>query len=221
MKHFNIILCLLISAKSFVSLGQTELKYNRGLDYQYDVKSVFNAGNIVYYGCDFSNSKFTDETKIGDSKKIVEVHLPEWQAEYNAQFSGRWVSDRFKFQKVTENLKSVQDLYRKIDVNRYVIATSYEIGLDKLKEIVKAYDLPEKTGVGFVAIMESLNKPEHTETVYFTFFDINTRNILWTTKMKGEPRGYGFAKYYYVALYDCMNEYYARYVKKTRNAQKK
>lgn len=28
-------------------------------------------------------------------------------------------------------------------------------------------------------------------SAYFTFFDINTREILWTSKVKGEPGGWG------------------------------
>lgn len=216
-----VIICIILFVQATNTFGQQEHKPKKGIDYQYDVKTVFNTHNLIYYGWDFSQSKLTDLSKIGDKRLIVEKYIPEWMAMMDNRYSADLLKRNFKMEQVTENFKSVQDLYRKMDVDAYISPSRYEISIEKLNSIVKSYDLPEKSGIGFVIIIENFNKPERFVTGYLTFFNIETRKILWATKMKGVPGSkWGFTQYYYQGLVELYDYYIRDYFGKTRKMQK-
>jgi|GEM_PF-2645573 len=215
------LLGLMLLGGCYTSFAQVDLRAGKGIDYKYEIKSVFNTDNIIYYGWDFSQSKLTDVDKFSDRKIIVERHIPEWMIWLNGHFSAEFMQKKLKFTTVTANFQPVQDLSRKIDANSYVRVSNYEIKIEKLDSIVSTYILPEKTGIGFIFIIESLNKPERFVTGYATFFNIETRKLLWVTKIKEVPGSkYGFADYYrrgFIILWDV---YYPNFYRKARRAYK-
>ncbi len=185
-----------------------------GIDFQYDVKSVIKAKEIVYYGWDFSNFRITDASKINDTELILKKHIPTWIGMLNARYPSAKVAEHFNKQ-VIENLVSVQNLIKNIKSDDLVTFQTYELTIDSVKNIVKSYILPEKTGIGLVFIIESFNKPQRYVTGFTTFFNIQNKEVLWSTKIKGLPGSkYGFIQYLYEGFIEIYDLYLSNFYKK-------
>lgn len=129
-------------------------------------------------------------------------------------FKPSFVSKHLK-KEVEANLDVVQKLYTNIDYDNFVTFNSYEIPLDSLKNYVEEYDLQQTEGIGLVVIAENMNKQERYTTAFVTFFDLETRELMWVTKMKGLPGGkWGFSKYWFEGFVECfyyfLKDYYPK-----------
>jgi hypothetical protein len=169
----------------------------KGIEYKFDMKSFYMAKTIVWYGWDFSNSRMNDFAKLSEGELMVNKYIPGICERLNKRYPPELIEKNLGKQNFSYDFGSVQKLYQKLNTNEYVVTTSYSFSVDDLKKIIKDYDLPQTEGVGFVINVEELNKTERFVTGYVTFFDIQTKEILWTTKMKGKPGSkYGLAMYW-------------------------
>ena len=62
-----------------------------------------------------------------------------------------------------------------------------------LEKIIKSYVLNEKSGIGMVVNIVNFNKPREYVSGYVTFFDIATREILYSLEATGPAGGGGWA----------------------------
>jgi hypothetical protein len=193
-----------------------------GIVYPIDVKKYNGTTSVIWYGWDFSNFKICDQSVY--NYLIKDQYIPEWIARMNKMFSENEVRRDLDKQNFSSDLKTIQDLYKTKDFKTFLTFDKFELTIDSIKSIVKGYQLPQKSGAGFVIIIENLNKPERFVTGYLTFFDVATKEILWATKMKGEPGGKWGAELYYrngiLELYPYFfRKYYTKTLKKAINDQ--
>jgi hypothetical protein len=158
--------------------------------------TVFHAGTIVHYGLDFSRFALTDKRKVGQDQKLRKF-IPKWikslQKDINPE---RYITplhrhgNNFEPEpiEVQDRNKSGQDIW--------INSESYSINFDTLQNTISSYHLTKNKGIGFVINVENFNKPGDYITCYFTFFDIASRKILWTTKVRSKPGGYGMNEYW-------------------------
>jgi hypothetical protein len=205
---------------SFLVLSNVAFSQKRkhGIEYQYNVNTVLSATEIVYYGWDFSQFKMFAADKISDADVILKDFIPTWIGMLNERYPPDQVAIHYK-KKVTPNMVSVQDRIKKLTPDDIVTYMNYDFSIDTVKKVVGSYNLPEQSGIGLSIILESYNKSERYVTGYVTFFDIQSREILWSTKMKGLPGSkWGFTKYLFegfVELYHYfVNDYYYKQLNK-------
>lgn len=176
------------------------------------MEKLISANEITWYGWDFSNMKITDPKQFSQAKAVKEQHIPALIGLLNEQFTLRWVERQLKKEKFNSDLTEIQKRYTKINEENLVTFENYELSIDSIKSIVKSYSLTRKSGIGFVVIMENLNKPKRYTTSFPTFFDIETREVLYTTKMKGKPGSkYGYAKYWEEGILETFYYYFKKY----------
>jgi len=191
-----------------------------GIDYQYNFFKYIDTDKIIWYGWDFSNFKITDHNAYG--YMVKNEYIPIWLDKLNDMVSENRVRRNLDKQEVIADLASIQNLYKSVDDKTFESSGLYVISIDSLKSIVKRYVLPQTEGVGFVIIIETMNKPQRYVTGYLTFFDIKTREVVWATKMKGLPGGkWGAELYYRNGLIELYDYFIARYYHKVmRKAMK-
>jgi hypothetical protein len=218
MKKIFLILFVFILSSNNYCFGQ---KMKKGIDHPFNVETVFEANSIVYYGWDFSNFKITDPRKINDGEIILRKDLPALIGELNEYYPAEKISKHLK-KEVSENLGTIQRLIQNSDPETLVIYNTYEFSIDTVKKIIQAYDLPEEEGIGFVILLETFNKPKRYVTGYATFFDIESRNLLWSVKMKGNPGSkYGFVNYLFNGFTEVYAYFMADYYKKQERIYKR
>ena len=63
--------------------------------------------------------------------------------------------------------------------------------------MVAAYSLHVESGVGLTFLMESLLKEQQKGCLIITFFDIASREVLWSERRCELTAGFGFRNYYF------------------------
>jgi hypothetical protein len=188
--HLFVFLLLIL-----VELSAFAQKNKHGIQYKFNIQKYRDSPQVTYYGWDFSNMKACDKNIY--SYLIKDKNIPYWVHELNDIFSVNETRRKLDKNDYTADLSSIQDLYKSKNFQSFLTNDRYELAIDSIRAIVKNYDLPQKSGCGFVIIVENLNRVERFVSAYMTFFDIQTREVLWTTRMKGLPGGKSGVEVYY------------------------
>ena len=89
-------------------------------------------------------------------------------------------------------------------MDNFVIDQNYCLSFSDIERIIEGYNLKEKDGIGMVinitSFNENYNERKLTEfiSLYITFFDINTRDILYSVEATGLsniPQAWWYKRY--------------------------
>lgn len=195
-------------------------KIKEGIQYKPNVTAYLKADTLIWYGWDFSNLKVCDRNAYG--YMVKDEYIPLWLEKMNSLVSENKVFRQTGKAVFYSDLSTIQNLYKTQEPTFFETAANYSIPIDSLKLLLKNYQLPQKSGVGFVLVVETMNKPERYVTGYLTFFDLATREILWATKMKGEPGGkWGVELFYRNGLIELYDYFMGKYYNRTLNQARK
>jgi len=209
MKRIILTVTLLIA---ILASNAQEVKF--GIQYQIDIQKYIEQQSVIWYGWDFSNFKVCDQNI--KTYIVKDKYIPVWIEKMNDFFPEKHVRKELNKEFFSSNPNTIQNLYKQKNFREYLTDDKFELPLDSIKAIVKRYPLTEKSGAGFVIIVENLNKPERYVTGYLTFFDINTKEVLWTTKMKGQAGGkWGPEEYYRNGLVEIYPYFFRKYYSKS------
>ena len=67
---------------------------------------------------------------------------------------------------------------------------------DKVKQMAKKYNLKGKSGIGLVFIVESMDKNRKEASIWVTFINMGTKEVLLSKPVTGESGGFGFRNYW-------------------------
>jgi hypothetical protein len=177
---------------------------------------VFIRQDIVYFGFDYTYCKLTNKGKIGDSHIFLEKHLPTMNQVLTNDFVKmydlrRWMKKANMYQGT-----DIYNNYQKMDFNNFIIADNYCLSYEDVQKIVKSYVLGEKEGIGMVFNVASLNKHKEYVDLYVTFFDIATREILYSVEVTGKAGGSGWGKHYAVGINHAVRDMFIDQIYKRR-----
>lgn len=204
---------LLFVLFSFLTFAQDDIKDQ----YVHDFEKVYDAKAIHYYGIDFSNFGFYYPEKEG-LELTFRKFFTEWR---NAVHENLSVPDLEKMltKSVKKDFQPVQSRDGLIR-DEWITLEAYSFPTDTLQKIVKEYELTEKEGVGLVLIMESFNQKKEHARVNFTFFDIATREVLWSVESKGDTMGSQITKRWAKAIEYSFVPFKQAYRKSMREVKK-
>lgn len=172
-----------------------------------DAKSALSATEIVWFGLDFTKAKF-----VGSFDQAAGV-APATGSDMKAKWIPAWNSliaaepQHFDFRKsfrkdnVIYDMKSVNELNNKIDVDACMVYNPGKIEKSEIEEMVKKYtgDV-KKEGIGLSFIIENFNKTTQMADVHVTFFDIATKKVLICEKLTAKAAGIGMKNYWAGAI---------------------
>lgn len=175
-------------------------------EYAPNKSEAFTEDTLIYYGVDFSRAVLTNPEKV-NQEEALEKYFPAWIGKFEEVTSPRdemsdWLAPK-RFFKYEPGFQ-----YEQINNQRsWITYENYQLPRDTLSRLISGYSLDRKKGTGFVIHVENMNKREEYLSAYFTFFDISTREILWTTKAKGEPGGFGMTNFWVNGLLNATENY--------------
>jgi len=171
---------------------------------------IFNSNEIQFYGYDFSHFKLAEAKRVNNGYQIKGFIFP-WIG---------WMDENYPYTKMSENMgvKIIQnyeptsDLNLNVDSKNVVSIQEHKIPYDTIVSIINNYKLSEKTGIGFVAIIECFYKATETASVHYVFFDIKTREILDSHRfISNKAGGFGLTSFWGYNLYVNMKKYIKKY----------
>ncbi len=205
------ILLMLFSLLAMSSCSEEMILYKSETP---DRERVFEADSIIYYGVDFSKVRLSNPEKAMQDEELTKF-FGAWISWLDDEippkkYIARWLK---KKERLVYERGIIQERFSLVP-NDWVIIEDYSFPIDTVKRTLKTYDLKRKDGVGFVVNAENLNKRGEYVSAYYTFFDIKTREVLWSTKAKGNASSYGMTEHWARGILDGMKEFVDQVYKK-------
>lgn len=172
-----------------------------------DAKSALSATEIVWFGLDFTKAKFVggfDQVGgagVATGSDMKTKWIPGWNALILNEPQHFDFKKSFRKDNVVYDLKSMNELNSKIDVDACMVYNEGKIERTEIDGMVKKYKAEvKKDGIGLSFIIENFNKGTQMADVYVTFFDIATKKILICEKVSGKAMGIGMRNYWAGAI---------------------
>jgi len=103
---------------------------------------------------------------------------------------------------VTEKNKTIVDTA----IASKDLTNVFHLSNGDVASIVKGYNFGGKTGIGFLFIMESINKKDERGSMYCTFIDMATSKVLLTERLTEKPGGFGLRNYWAKSIYEAIDD---------------
>ena len=165
-------------------------------------KKTADIKSVVWLGVDFTAAKFTGvadnpETIVNQYMKSINTLVITEQSKFDFR-------KFFKIPEVTYYIDLANEFNAKIDPSKLVITDAYKFDQDKVQEVIKRYNVKDKTGTGLIFVAENLNKIAKTGSYYVCFFDLKTKQIIECKLKSGPLNGVGFRNYWASSIYAIM-----------------
>lgn len=163
---------------------------------------------VDFVGLDFSNAKLVGVEGFTDPPKIQSYYFPAWNGLLLSEMSKYDVKGAFYKNDVNYDLSVVESLNAQVEYIDLVTNTSPPAFTDQeLQKMVRKYDtngLQNEYGISF--IVHSLNKLQERAYIYVVVFNPKNKKVLFSKRMSGAARGFGFRNYWAGAVYDVLKQ---------------
>lgn len=177
---------------------------------------IYYSNNMVYYGFDFTYVKLTNARKTGDGVEIIQKYFTPMNEDLTRDVLPLNTLKKWMNQPRIIQGQSVFPNYNYRDFHGLVSAQNYCIDFNDLEKIIQSYVLREKQGTGMVINLVNFNKEREYSLVYVTFFDIETREILFATEASGEAGGSGWGGHWVTGIENAVRNMFIDEVYKPR-----
>jgi hypothetical protein len=162
-------------------------------------KKTADIKNVVWLGVDFTEARFTSVAESPES--IVNQFIPSINTLVITEQSKYDFKKFLKLSQVTNDIDLANGFNAKIDPSKLVITNDYKFEMEKVKDVIKKYDVKDKSGTGLIFIAENLNKVAKSASYYVCFFDLKTKEIIECKEKTVPVTGIGFRNYWASSVY--------------------
>jgi len=161
-----------------------------------DAKAVFGSPTVVWYGTDFTKAKM-----IGLKSESPHTIRDQYFKDWNLLTVDMDLAAVFHKNTVAKDIKGVNQINSTRETDALLADADADLSKEQIAEEVKL--LPpsqQKKGLAVVFIVQSFNKTLDLATVHVVYFDIATREVLWSRKVTAKPGGGSTSKAWAAAL---------------------
>jgi len=170
----------------------------------FDVKT-----KVTWLGLDFTDAIFIgDRERLGSKEDINHLlgGLNRLIVDEPYKFDIALAIDK---KKVENAIEVTLEKNETLDVLEKYASSSKEyfhIKPNRINEIVDTYSFKDLEGVGLMFIIESFNKINEEASIWVTFIDMNTKEIIISERITAEPKGFGLRNYWAGAIYSVIQK---------------
>ncbi|MEE4196778.1 MAG: hypothetical protein V2I54_03975 [Bacteroidales bacterium] len=167
-----------------------------------NLNDVVYANEIHWYGVDFTNAKMIGSTGFTHPDIICDRYIKEKWNTYVFNEKDKYDIGKFlKGKEVVNHLDFILERNSVITTDNLIINHDHQIEQSAIKNTITSYNTNER-GIGLVFIVESFNKLEESASIWVTFFDIHTNELIYTREYEVEPGGFGVLNYWLGSIYE-------------------
>lgn len=197
------------------------LALGSGLAAQKQLSDVFEKGDVVWFGLDFSQAKFVQIlNEQGSETEIVEKWIPAWNNLMVSEPGKYDFAKTFKKEQVVYAIETAARINDQIAPEGLLVSSCPDLEAPEalVADLIKAYDTGSVTeGLGLVFVVTCFNKGTVQGSMYLTFFDIASREVLLCEKMTGRAAGFGIRNYWAGSIYDVLKQVQKKDFKRWRS----
>lgn len=170
-----------------------------------DRSDVFNENaKITWLGLDFSQAKLIgDREKLGSESDIR--HLVEaWNNLIVTEGEKFDIALAIDKKKINKNIQPTLDNNASLDVLSMLSNAEKDylhLNRDGVAAIISSYDFKDLSGIGMMFNVESFSKLNEEASVWVTFIKLDTKEVLFSERVTGAPRGFGMRNFWGGAIF--------------------
>lgn len=178
------------------------------------LQKIINAPKITWLGLDFTSLHLIEDPEnngFNDPEKIKSYYFNEWNAMVYAEPEKYDFKNFLQKDEVEIGLDEIKTWNEEVKIQEAIINSydknpSPERTNEELQSILNKYSYEGFSGIGLKLIITEMNKRNAMTTGYFTFFDIDSKQIIYTKKMESKAGGFGFRNYWLGSFYRMYDE---------------
>jgi hypothetical protein len=171
---------------------------------------VFNKDiEVTWLGLDFSNAKFLGDREKFGSESDVKHLMTAWNELIINEAEKFNVAKAVDRSKVTNATEVTTARNGEVDVQAMFTDNQKDylhIQPSDIEGIVSSFDFKGKTGIGLVFIVETFSKPNEEGSMYVTFVNMGSKELLFSERLTAEPKGFGMRNFWAGCIYGVLTK---------------
>lgn len=131
---------------------------------------------------------------------IRDKYIPAWNELINAERSKYRIAEAVQRSHISYAME-ITDKANAGITRSFFSDTALPLNTEQIAKLVSAYNFKGHTGIGLLFFVETLDKGAGYASLWVSFVDMETKQVLLTKRMKGEVGGFGFRNYWARAFY--------------------
>ncbi len=164
---------------------------------------------VTWLGLDFTKAKFLgDRERLGSESDIHRL-IDSWNSLILIESNKYDIAKAIDRAKVTNATEIVNANNAELDVlAMYSDAQRDYLRLKPtdIEEIVAGYDFGNVSGIALMFVVESFSKLNMEASIWVTFINTNTKEVLFTEHMMAAPKGFGMRNFWAGAIYGILEK---------------
>jgi hypothetical protein len=160
-------------------------------------------------GLDFTGAIFLgDREKLGAEIDIKHL-MRSWNTLMVAQSEKYDIYTMLGKSKVDTKVDLAIDHNEKLELKNIYsenLQDHIHLNPEGIRAIVMSYDFTGLKGLGLMYNVESFNKLNNEALIWVTFINLDTKEVIFTERMKAQPGGFGLRNYWAGAIYVMMKQ---------------
>jgi hypothetical protein len=164
---------------------------------------------VTWLGLDFSSTKLIGDREKFGSESDVRRLLEAWNQLILTEFEKFDIAKAIKRSKVERSIDVTNEHNAEVDVLSMFTddeKAHLHLNPNDVEELVGRYDFKGKTGLGLMFVVESFNRFAEEGSIYVTFVNMGSKEVLFTERLVGEPKGFGMRNYWAGCIYQVINK---------------
>jgi hypothetical protein len=164
---------------------------------------------VTWLGLDFTSAKFIGDREKFGSESDVRHLLDAWNAliiNEPEKFDVARAIDRKKVENAPDVTK---DHNAELDVMSMFTDEQKDylhVKPSDVEEIVAGYDFKGKSGIGLMFIVESFSKTNEEGSIWVTFINMDSKEVLFSERMTAPPKGFGMRNFWAGCVYGILQK---------------
>jgi hypothetical protein len=177
---------------------------------QHRKSDIFNKEiGVTWLGIDLTKAKFIGDRERWGSESDMRRYADGWNDIFLKEPDKFNVARAIDRNSVTNAIDVTKQNNQQLDILSQYSDNKEDFGHTKLsdvEEVVAQYDFAGLEGIGLMFIVENFSKPNNKASVWVTFVDLQSKEVLLTEKLMGDPGGAGLRNYWANACNDILQK---------------
>ncbi|HEX6891863.1 MAG TPA: hypothetical protein VF141_14250 [Chryseolinea sp.] len=164
---------------------------------------------VTWLGLDFTNAKFIGDREKFGSESDVRHLLDAWNALIIAEPEKYDVAKAIDKKKVENATDVTKDHNAELDVMSMFSDEQKDylrIKPSDVEQTVAGYDFKGKSGIGLMFMVESFSKPNEEGSIWVTFINMDSKEVLFSERMAAPPKGFGMRNFWAGCVYGILTK---------------
>jgi len=159
---------------------------------------------VTWLGLDFTNAKLIGDRERFGGESDVRHLMEAWNGLILAEPEKFDVAKAIGRSKLENAVEVTNEHNAELDVMSMFSESENDhlhVKPSDVEQIVGDYDFKGKSGIGLMFVVESFNKINEEGSLYVTFINMDSKEVIFTERMVAEPKGFGMRNFWAGAVY--------------------